>query len=197
MLNKWSCALVFIIMFLLMVPGAHAERQHESAEEEENGSLSDELEEESFLIELNADPVNGGTVTGGGSYEEGTEITVTANANDGFEFVHWLEIVTTTEEGEDGGAVTFESEIVVSKERGYSFNVIEDLKLIANFEKAMSEEDDPSDIYEYPNFKDLTEKHGYPSAHVEWVFNNYDFHNDSIKLSFETPVAFTCLSIAW
>ena len=31
----------------------------------------------------------GGTVTGGGEYEEGTEVTITATAEDGYTFVNW------------------------------------------------------------------------------------------------------------
>ena len=35
-----------------------------------------------------------GTVTGGGTYQEGTEVTLTATANDGYQFVQWNDAVT-------------------------------------------------------------------------------------------------------
>ncbi|MCR3956377.1 MAG: S-layer homology domain-containing protein [Gudongella sp.] len=46
-------------------------------------------EETKYTLSLEADPVGSGTLTGSGSYEEGTEITITATANEGYEFVEW------------------------------------------------------------------------------------------------------------
>ncbi|MBV1757024.1 MAG: S-layer homology domain-containing protein [Dethiosulfatibacter sp.] len=42
-----------------------------------------------YSLSLSVNPVGSGTVTGAGSYEEGKAITVTAIANDGYEFVEW------------------------------------------------------------------------------------------------------------
>lgn len=112
------------------------------------------------------------------------DITLSANPDDGgYTFTNW------TENDQD-----------ISTDSDFTFSVSEGPHLTANFEVAneSGEEDidsdpknfkidlstDPADIYEYPNFKDLTEKHGYPSVHVEWVFNDFESHYDSIKLCF-------------
>ena len=47
--------------------------------------------EEASVITVTADPTEGGTVAGGGTYEKNTSVTVTATANDGYKFVGWYE----------------------------------------------------------------------------------------------------------
>lgn len=42
-----------------------------------------------YTLSLEAVPTEGGTVTGGGSYAEGTQVTLNALANDGFNFLWW------------------------------------------------------------------------------------------------------------
>ena len=42
-------------------------------------------------ITLTVDPAGGGTTTGGGVYEDGTQITVTATPASGYRFVAWME----------------------------------------------------------------------------------------------------------
>ena len=69
-------------------------------------------------ITVSANPAEAGTVTGGGEYEETDEITVKAVANEGYEFVCWTE-----------GADT------VSTDANYSFEVLADRNLVANFIK--------------------------------------------------------------
>ena len=59
-----------------------------------------------------------GTTAGGGIFQAGTEITVTATPNDGYEFINW----TIGEEEQ-------------STETTYIFNVTESVTLIANFQK--------------------------------------------------------------
>ncbi len=139
MLKKWSLIVFgfFIIASLLFIPDVHAQRQHDSAEEVENGMLSDTSEEEavSFSIELDADPANGGMVAGSGSYEKGTEITVTANAKDGYEFVHWVEAVITSEIGDNSQELFTETEIIVNNLPKYTFIVAENRNLIAIYDK--------------------------------------------------------------
>jgi len=44
-----------------------------------------------YAVTVNAVPPEGGTVTGGGEYPEGTQVTVTANPNPCYEFVNWTE----------------------------------------------------------------------------------------------------------
>ncbi len=69
-----------------------------------------------FTITLATNPAAGGTVTGGGKFKEGTEITVSAAANEGYDFENW------TEDGEE-----------VSREASYIFTVTKDRNLLANF----------------------------------------------------------------
>ena len=61
-------------------------------------------------------PTEGGMVSGGGSYMEGVECTVTATTNEGYTFVNWTCI------GE-----------VLSTETTYAFTVTKDMNLVANF----------------------------------------------------------------
>jgi len=42
-----------------------------------------------YTLTLTVTPAGFGTVSGGGSYEEGKDITITASANEGYEFVEW------------------------------------------------------------------------------------------------------------
>ena len=63
-----------------------------------------------------------GTVTGAGEYTEGTEATLVATANEGYEFVNWTE-----------------GENVVSTEATYTFTVTKNVTLIANFQEKAPE----------------------------------------------------------
>ena len=69
-----------------------------------------------FDVTAIANPVEGGTVSGGGEYEFREECTLTATANEGYLFVNW------TENGN-----------IVSYDASYSFIVTEDRSLVANF----------------------------------------------------------------
>ena len=42
-----------------------------------------------YTVSTAANPAAGGTVTGGGTYASGTEVTLTATPNEGYEFVKW------------------------------------------------------------------------------------------------------------
>ena len=70
-------------------------------------------------ITVSANPAEAGTVTGGGEFEETDEITVKAVANDGYEFVNWTE-----------------NEVEVSDDAEYTFEVLADRNLVANFKEA-------------------------------------------------------------
>ena len=63
-----------------------------------------------------ANPVEGGNVTGGGSFEAGQTCTVNATANEGYTFMFW------TING-----------VVVSRSSTYTFYVAEDGDLVAHF----------------------------------------------------------------
>ncbi len=69
-----------------------------------------------YLIEVSANPIEGGTVTGGGSFAQGASHTVTATANTGYTFTNWTENGT-----------------VVSTEPSYTFTVDKARSLVANF----------------------------------------------------------------
>ena len=62
-----------------------------------------------------------GTVTGAGEYEENTEVTLVATANEGYEFVNWTK-------GEE----------VVSTEATYTFTITENVALVANFQEVLA-----------------------------------------------------------
>jgi hypothetical protein len=69
-----------------------------------------------YTIAVSANPTNGGTVTGGGTYNQGQSCTVSATANSGFTFTNW------TENGS-----------VVSTQANYTFTVTGNRTLVANF----------------------------------------------------------------
>ena len=71
----------------------------------------------SYTISVSANPTNGGTVTGGGTYNQGQSCTVSATANSGFTFTNW------TENGS-----------VVSTQANYTFTVSGNRTLVANFQ---------------------------------------------------------------
>ncbi len=70
-----------------------------------------------FTINTSSNPPNGGTTSGGGTYNEGTTATVNASANSGFRFHNW------TENGNE-----------VSNQASYTFQVMSNRNLTANFE---------------------------------------------------------------
>ncbi len=72
---------------------------------------------QSFTVTVAANPNDGGNVTGGGTYNQGTSCTVTATANTGYSFTNW------TENGN-----------VVSTDANYTFTVEGDRNLVANFQ---------------------------------------------------------------
>ena len=84
-----------------------------------NRNLVANFEEEiqNFNIRVSANPMLAGTVTGGGTYQQGESCTVTATPNNGFNFVNW------TENGN-----------VVSNEASFTFVVSNNRNLVANFQ---------------------------------------------------------------
>ena len=71
-----------------------------------------------YTVSLTANPTNGGSVTGAGTYIDGTQVTILATQNTGYKFVSW------TENGN-----------VVSTTSGYTFNISGNRNLVANFEE--------------------------------------------------------------
>ena len=71
---------------------------------------------EQYTISVSANPANGGTVSGGGSFDSGTTRTVTATANEGYSFTFWTE-----------------NDSVVSTNANYTFTVNANRTLKAHF----------------------------------------------------------------
>lgn len=71
-----------------------------------------------YTVSLGADPAATGSVTGAGTYDDGTSVTVKATANDGYHFVSWNENGTS-----------------VSKDASYTFTIDGNRTLTAVFEK--------------------------------------------------------------
>jgi hypothetical protein len=99
-------------------------------------SCSSCVENESYTISTTSSPPEGGAVTGGGSYEGGTVITLEATQNAGYKFVNWTE-----------------NDTVVSTNPDYSFTVSQSRTLVANFENTVGVFDqiDDLNIHIYPN----------------------------------------------
>ena len=70
-----------------------------------------------YNISLSANPSNGGSVSGGGTYNQGASCTVHATANSGYSFVNWTENGTQ-----------------VSTNANYTFTVTSNRNLVANFQ---------------------------------------------------------------
>ena len=71
-----------------------------------------------YYVSAVVNSAEAGEVTGDGNYNHGEDVTLTAIANEGYKFVNW------TENGE-----------VISSLAEYSFVIIKDRSLVANFEK--------------------------------------------------------------
>ena len=83
----------------------------------ESAAFVAQFQLQSCAVFTSAYPAEGGTATGGGSYLYGENVTVTATANEGYNFINWVE-----------------DEEVVSTEANYSFTVIGSRSLTAIFE---------------------------------------------------------------
>ena len=69
-----------------------------------------------YNLTVAANPAEGGTVTGEGTYDHGTSVTIAATANDGYTFVNWAE-----------------GDVEVSTDASYTFTITDDHDFIANF----------------------------------------------------------------
>ena len=84
--------------------------------QKENGELK--LGKKTYEVSVSANPTEGGTVSGSGTYVEGTSVTVTATPATGYKFVNW------TENGSE-----------VSDNASYTFTASGNRSLVANFTK--------------------------------------------------------------
>lgn len=69
-----------------------------------------------YVISVSADPIIGGSVSGGGTYTQGQSCTITASANQSYEFINW------TLDGTE-----------VSTDASYTFTVMESQSYVAHF----------------------------------------------------------------
>ncbi len=81
-----------------------------------NRTLVAQFQSQSYTISVSANPNNGGTVSGGGTYNYGQSCTVTAAANSGYTFTNWTENGTQ-----------------VSTNANYTFTVTGSRTLVAHF----------------------------------------------------------------
>ncbi len=93
-------------------------------------------DEEGYTLILVAEPADGGVLSGGGNYEPGESVTITATANQGYEFINWTH-----------------NDSQVSAESTYNFFMPgEDYDLVANFELATTVTENPvQELEVYPN----------------------------------------------
>ena len=69
-----------------------------------------------YIVTVNVNPVEGGTVTGAGTYSHGQTVTLSATANDSYRFIGWMD-------GDD----------VLSSDATYTFTAESDVTLTAKF----------------------------------------------------------------
>ena len=87
-----------------------------------------------YVINAAADPIEGGTVTGAGNYDYGASCTLTATANENYEFINW------TKNG-----------IEVSADVTYTFEVTASEDYVAHFRYFDSVDEDTAVCQIFPN----------------------------------------------
>lgn len=131
-----------------------------------------------YTVSVSVNPSNSGTVTGGGSYTEGTSCTVSASANEGYTFINWTE---------NGGQV--------STQASYTFTVQGNRNLVANFSTQsyiITATADPehggvitgSGGYNFGDVCTLTATANYEFLFLEWT-------KDGVQVSTEATYTFT------
>ena len=140
---------------------------------------------ENYNITVTANPAEGGTVTGSGTYDYGTECTLTATSATGYHFVNW------TLSGEEVGTDT-----------SFTFTVTEDAEYVAQFaintypitataEPAVGGSVSGAGTYEHFSNCTLTATPAIGYHFVNWTMNDEEVGTDTI-LNFvvEGPVAY-------
>ena len=112
--GSWTYECSFDISFENGVPIYHGANLNSSFNEVLNINCATAIA--LHAITLAANPEEGGTVAGAGTYQAGTALTVAAIPNSGYTFAYW---------SEDG--------VEVSSEASYSFTVTSDRNLVAHF----------------------------------------------------------------
>ena len=117
-----------------------------------------------YTITASANPSNGGTVSGAGTYQSGSTCTLTATANTGYNFMNWMKNGT-----------------VVSTNPTYSFTVTEDASYVANFEAEVGMPGDANGDGTV-NALDIviTVNYIFGATSIEFVFENADINGDGV-----------------
>ena len=89
---------------------------------------------ELYDVTLSVNIEEAGAVTGAATYTKGDEVTLTATPNEGYKFLNWTE-----------------NDTIVSEESKYSFTIVGDRNLVANFVSTESIEELTSSLRIYPN----------------------------------------------
>ena len=132
-----------------------------------------------YTISVSANPTNGGTVTGGGTYQQGQSCKVSATKATGYNFLKWTENGTQ-----------------VSTNTSYTFNVTDNRTLVAQFQAqsyTISASASPSNggtvsgggTYTYGQSCTLTANHATGYTFVKWTKNGTQV---STNASFTFPV---------
>ena len=130
----------------------------------ENANYVANFELKSYTITVTANPIEGGTVTGAGTYNHGSTCTLTATANTGYTFINW------TKNG-----------IVVSTNPTYNFTVFRNASYVANFEAEVGLPGDANGD-ETVNALDIVIiiNHIFGETPEEFVFANADVNGDGV-----------------
>ena len=112
-MKRFLKAIAAVMLMLAVVCAACTKDEEENG----NGNGNSGTEEPQFYdVNVSADPTNGGTVSGGGSFEEGQPCTITATPATDYVFKNWTE-----------------NDSLVSANSSYTFTVTSDCDLVANF----------------------------------------------------------------
>ena len=101
---------------------------------EANRNLVANFTANTYTVSVTANPSNGGTVSGGGSFTHGQSCTVSATANTGYTFINWTE---------NGAQVSSQAE--------YTFSVNGNRNLVAHFISTVGVKEDMTSANIYPN----------------------------------------------
>ena len=130
----------------------------------------------SYKLTLEVNPLNAGTVTGAGDYEAGTNVEISAVANEGYKFESWMK-----------------GDTVISNDEAYSYTMPDsNVTLTANFNEVESEpvEPDPSNGMFTVSSIDYTA----PGPHLRVIVTVVEVDGEG-KLLPNSPVAGAAVSI--
>jgi len=145
-----------------------------------NRTLIANFEIQSFSISVSVNPNNGGSVSGADNYDYGQTCNLIATSETGYDFVNWTENGTQ-----------------VSLDANYSFTVVENRVLVANFDNTndVVELNDDLNINIYPN--PTTGIVYIKGAKIDFiriinysgqVIKEVDINNDEIKLDLSNEI---------